>query len=85
MSEAQAGFISECIKRMHGAGALLVKPEAEEAFNRELQNRLSKMVWNSLDASWYKDGGRVTNNWAGTTLEYMRRMRRIKWQDFEVR
>ena len=85
MSEAQADFIQACIKRMQGAGALVVKPEAEEAFNRELQNRLSKMVWNSLDASWYKDGGRVTNNWAGTTLEYMRRMRRIQWQDFEVR
>jgi cation diffusion facilitator CzcD-associated flavoprotein CzcO len=85
MSEAQADFIQACIKRMQGAGALVVKPEAEEAFNRELQNRLSKMVWNSLDASWYKDGGRVTNNWAGTTLEYIRRMRRIQWQDFEVR
>ncbi|MBB3047040.1 cation diffusion facilitator CzcD-associated flavoprotein CzcO [Litorivivens lipolytica] len=85
MAEAQARFISECIQRMTGAGALVVKPEAEEAYNRELQRRLRRMVWNSLDASWYKDGGRVTNNWAGTTLEYMRRMKRINWRDFEVR
>lgn len=85
MAEAQAGYICACIKRMRNAGALEVKAEVERQYNDELQRRLNGMVWNSLDSSWYKDGGRVTNNWAGTTWEYMRRLRDVRWEDFVVR
>ncbi|WP_372748528.1 flavin-containing monooxygenase [Litorivivens sp.] len=85
MAEAQAKYICSCIKRMSGSGALEVKADVERAYNDELQRRLQGMVWNSLDASWYKDGGRVTNNWAGTTWEYMRRLRNVRWEDFVVK
>ncbi len=86
MSEAQARYIVACLTEMarRGWSAIAVKSGAEKAYNDEIQARLADMVWSRSGPSWYKDGGRITNNWPGTTLEYIRRTRRVAWKDFDV-
>ena len=60
-----------------------LKPEIERDYNTTLQQRLNNTVWTQAAASWYKDGDKITNNWAGTTYEYMRRTRQVDWNAFE--
>lgn len=86
MAESQARFIADCIKTVTDKGlqTMDVIASVEQAYNEELQSRLQEMVWNSLSESWYKDGARITNNWAGTTWEYQRRMKRVDWQAYQL-
>ena len=49
-----------------------------------LQARLAGMAWSQIETSWYMDGGRITNNWAGSTCEYLRLCRRVDWTDFKI-
>jgi hypothetical protein len=61
-----------------------VRPEAEERFDAEIQQRLRDSVWGGC-ASWYRDDhGRVTTNWPGTVAEYKQRTARVDPADFEV-
>ncbi len=81
--EAQCGYIRQLLERA-GSGSVEVRADAETAFNGEIQRRLQDMVWNQVDASWYKSGGRITNNWPGSSIEYRRRLRHPNWRDFRV-
>ncbi len=85
MSEAQARYIVQCIEGLAKRGALSldVRRDVEQRYNDVLQERLKAMVWNTVEASWYKDGSRITNNWPGTTYEYLRRCRKVRWADFQ--
>ena len=76
MIESQAGYIVQAIEQSHGK-ALQVSASVEENYNHELQHRLSQTAFADVGESWYLDGGRITNNWAGGTREYMRRLRRF--------
>ena len=38
-----------------------------------MQSRLEKLAWSKVEASWYKVGDKVPNNWPGSALEYKRR------------
>ncbi len=71
--EAQVQHI---LKLMDKAGkrAVEVKSAAEAEFNKEAQERLSHLAWAKIEASWYKDGDRVTNNWPGSSTEFKRRL-----------
>lgn len=84
MSESQSRYIVECIKRMDREKwqQINVTASAENAYNEELQQRLQKTVWNQAAASWYKDGDKITNNWAGTTFEYLRRTKSVDWNAY---
>jgi cation diffusion facilitator CzcD-associated flavoprotein CzcO len=86
MSEAQARYIVQCIQGLdqRRMAAMNVRKDAEIAFNDEMQQRLADMVWTKVDASWYKDGQRVTNNWAGSTQEYLRRCNNVAWDNYEL-
>ncbi|WP_409433555.1 flavin-containing monooxygenase [Litorimonas sp. RW-G-Af-16] len=68
-----------------GTGAIAVDPEAEAEFNIEMQSRLKKLAWSQVEASWYKVGEKVTNNWPGSSVEYRRRMHTPIWDHFEVK
>ena len=85
MIEAQAKYIVQAIQltEQKNKRAIDVKPEVEQIFNDKLQARLRKMVWTEVD-SWYMDGERITNNWAGGTAEYMLRMSTLKEQDYSL-
>ena len=84
MIEAQAGYIVQAIQGLadRGARVLDVLPEVEAAYNVEMQQRLATMAWSQVADSWYKDRGRITNNWPGSTWEYIRRTRQVEWSAY---
>jgi cation diffusion facilitator CzcD-associated flavoprotein CzcO len=80
MIESQLAYILDAFRRMEQRGALAVevRPEAQTAFNEEMQRRMGKTVWASGCASWYLDaGGYNASLWPGFTWEYRRRTRRF--------
>jgi len=88
MIEAQVRYIVECVNELARSSRawLDVKPEAQLAFNDEVQAALAGTVWATSCGSWYKTAsGKVTNNWKGFTLEYWWRMRRPDWSSFTLR
>jgi len=66
------------------AGVVEVKKPAEMAYNAEAQEKLSKLAWAKIDASWYKDGTRVTNNWHGGSVEFKKRLENPIFEHFSI-
>jgi len=65
--------------------AIEVRPEVEETFNTELQQRMQSTVWVSGCTSWYLDaGGRNTTLWPGFTFEFRRRTRHFDPQHYDL-
>ncbi|MDJ0653900.1 MAG: NAD(P)/FAD-dependent oxidoreductase [Xanthomonadales bacterium] len=85
MFEAQAHYITRAIieTTRRGDSWLEVRPEAEQAYNEEIQQRLQGSVWTAV-SNWYRDGDRITNNWPGSTREYARRTRRVNWDHLQA-
>ncbi len=81
--EAQCEMILQLTARA-GQGAVAVDEQAEQTFNQEIQHRLTKTAWDKIEDSWYKDGGRVTNNWPGSSREYRRRTKNLNWSHFLI-
>jgi cation diffusion facilitator CzcD-associated flavoprotein CzcO len=82
--EAQAAYIRQALQhlRQRGGGALEVRPEVEEATNRELQARFAGTAWTRCD-SWYRDSsGRIVTNWPGYMRDYLERTREFAPADF---
>ncbi|MEE9254694.1 MAG: NAD(P)/FAD-dependent oxidoreductase [Pseudomonadales bacterium] len=72
MIECQVRYILKCIEalRKRRLRYLDVREEAVVRYNRALQRDLRQRVWEACN-SWYKtDAGKVTNNWAYSTLYY---------------
>lgn len=76
MIEAQVAYIVQAIE-MANDTAVMIRDAVEQAYNQELQSRLAGTAFNQVADSWYLDGGKITNNWAGGTREYMRRLRHV--------
>jgi len=87
MLEAQADYVLQAMAYLDKAGkqSCDVKHDIEEAYNLELQTRLSKMAFSKVEQSWYKDGNKVTNNWAGGTREYVKRLKKINVAAYTIR
>jgi cation diffusion facilitator CzcD-associated flavoprotein CzcO len=81
--ECQIDYIRQLVG-LAGTDAIDVRAEVESKFNIEVQNRLRSMAWNAVEASWYKDGDRITNNWPGPSREYIRKMRHPDPSDYVV-
>ena len=66
MMEAQAGYVGQVASRIAEGGPPVVdvRPDVAEAYDAEIQDRLSGSAWAGCD-SWYVDGGRITTNWPG--------------------
>ena len=79
MLEAQAKVIAKLVQ--HERVEISAKAEAE--FNQEMQERLESMAFSTVGDSWYKVGDRITNNWAGRTTEYRRRLKKIDYDLFK--
>jgi len=74
MIEAQANYIAQALKYMqkNNVERLEVKPEAEQAFNDDVQGQMQRSVWSSGCASWYLDeNGRNTTIWPSFTFNYI--------------
>ena len=81
MLESQVNYALDALRtiRALGAAEFEVRAEAQAAYNDELQERLTRTVWNTGGCgSWYLDrNGRNSIQWPGFTFEYRRRTRRF--------
>jgi len=86
MAEAQAAHIGRLLGRMRAQGIEAIAPrqEAQEAFEAEMDERLSSSVWQTGGCtSWYQDhSGRNPTLWPGTAGEYRKRMARAGMEQY---
>ena len=62
-----------------------VRPDVQDAFNRDLRRRFRTTMWNTGCSSWYRTAdGKIVNNWPGYTFAYRRATRRPDLRDFLV-
>lgn len=80
MLEAQVDYVLQTMAHLdkNSFKSCEVKESVEQRFNDELQQRLGRMAFSQIQQSWYKDGNRVTNNWAGGTREYTKRLKDLR-------
>jgi cation diffusion facilitator CzcD-associated flavoprotein CzcO len=85
MLEAQAGWIAQVARRIQDGHAdrVAVRRSVWEAYDAEMQDRLTNSVWSGCD-SWYRDGRRITTNWPGLVAEYRRRTATVDWSELEL-
>jgi cation diffusion facilitator CzcD-associated flavoprotein CzcO len=81
MAESQLRYVIDALKTMRrqGSAAVEVRPEAQDAWNADVQERLRKTVWNTGGcASWYLDrSGDNPIMWPGFTFSFRRMTRRF--------
>jgi hypothetical protein len=63
-----------------------VRPEVQDAFNSELQQKMRGTVWTAGNCrSWYLDDtGRNTTLWPGYTFDFRRRTKRFDPADYTL-
>ncbi len=84
--EAQARYIVQAARILSAnrGGALEVRADVEDRYDREIQSRLSRSVWAAC-TSWYRaPNGRIVANWPGMAREYARRTTRFDLSDYHV-
>ena len=88
MLESQAAYISDALSTMaeHGATSVHVRPEAQRAHNRWVDEQLAGTVWNAGGcSSWYIDSnGRNSAMWPTFTWRFRRITRRFDRQNYEL-
>lgn len=87
MIESQITYILGCLRTMERRKlrATEVRPEVQEAFNAELQQRMQGTVWTSGCASWYLDAnGHNTTLWPGFTFEFWHKTRHFDPQHYDL-
>ena len=88
MLESQIRYVMEGLQAMRsrGAAAFEVRPEVQDTYNDELQERLKDTVWNVGGcASWYLDrNGRNSVMWPGFTFQYRRRASTFDPADYRL-
>ena len=84
--EYQAGYVVEALRTMEREriDVLDVRPEAQDAFNAEVDERLRGTVWNEGNcASYFIDrNGRNSFNYPGTARDLGRRLERFELGDY---
>ncbi|MFJ7902821.1 flavin-containing monooxygenase [Streptomyces sp. NPDC096198] len=88
MIESQLNYLADYLRQLETLGgrvALDARPEAVDAWNHKVQERMKRTVWNSGCTSWYVDaGGRNTTLWPGTTTEFRAATRRVDLGEYRV-
>ncbi|MFE9765985.1 flavin-containing monooxygenase [Streptomyces sp. NPDC005808] len=89
MIESQLNYMADFVRQLDVLGgrvALDARPRAVDAWNREVQGRMKRTVWNVGGCeSWYLDASGVnTTIWPGTTTEFRRATRRVDLAEYEV-
>ncbi|MFI6462584.1 flavin-containing monooxygenase [Streptomyces sp. NPDC050528] len=87
--ESQLNYLADYIRQLDVLGgrvALDARPSAVSAWNRRVQERMKRTVWNTGGCtSWYMDAsGRNTTIWPGTTAEFRKATRRVDLTEYEV-
>jgi cation diffusion facilitator CzcD-associated flavoprotein CzcO len=79
--ECAMGHVLAALREMDRAGAarIEVRPEAAEAFDRELREALAGTVWHSGCTNWYVDeNGNDPSQWPWTWSQYRRRTAQLE-------
>ncbi|MCT9091975.1 NAD(P)/FAD-dependent oxidoreductase [Streptomyces sp. ASQP_92] len=89
MIESQLTYLADYLRQLNVLGgrvALTPRPSAVGAWNRRVQERMKRTVWNTGGCtSWYLDAnGRNTTVWPGTTGEFRRATREVDLGEYEV-
>lgn len=82
--EAQAAYIRQALELIRDRGAAIeVRPEVEQASDRELQARFGGTAWVQCD-SWYRQNGagRIVANWPGHMRDYQRRVAQLDPREY---
>jgi cation diffusion facilitator CzcD-associated flavoprotein CzcO len=86
MIEAQVHYAMKAIEYMdrHRVFSIEVKPNVQDSYNLQLQEKLSKTVWNTGGcSSWYKlPSGKNTTLWPGFTFEFKNLLSKFNSQDY---
>ncbi len=88
MLESQFRYVLGCVEAMrrHGLDWIDVRPDVQDAFTREMRERMRSTVWETGCQSWYMtEDGKVVNNWPGFTFAYRRATRRPDPRHFRAR
>lgn len=89
MIESQLAYVIGALRAMDARGAAVAeaRPEAQAAFNDEVQNRMAGTVWTEGGcASWYLDEhGRNTTLWPGTSWSFRQATRRFDPAEYALR
>lgn len=73
MVERQIDYVLQCLAGMvrRDIATLEVRRDRMDAFNRRVEEAMTRTAWAGACHSWYKTAtGRVTNNWPGFTVSY---------------
>ncbi|WP_415952720.1 flavin-containing monooxygenase [Streptomyces sp. KLOTTS4A1] len=89
MIESQLNYLADYLRQLDtlgGRAALAARPSAVNAWNRRVQERMKRTVWNTGGCtSWYLDANGVnTTVWPGTTTEFRSATRRVDLAEYEV-
>ncbi|EFL15649.1 NAD(P)/FAD-dependent oxidoreductase [Streptomyces sp. C] len=94
MIESQLNYMADYLRQLSlldggglgGRTALAVRPSAVNQWNRRVQTRMERTVWNTGGCtSWYLDAqGRNTTVWPGTTGEFRRATLTVDLAEYEV-
>lgn len=87
--ESQLNYLADYMRQLEvlgGRAALDARVPAVDSWNRKVQERLKRTVWNTGGCtSWYLDANGVnTTVWPGTTTEYRNATRRVDLAEYEV-
>jgi cation diffusion facilitator CzcD-associated flavoprotein CzcO len=80
MIESQINHVIDALRVMRERGAAIaeVKPEVQQAYNREIDAKMTGTVWNTGCSSWYLDDtGRNPTLWPDWTWRFRQRTRRF--------
>lgn len=92
MIEAQSRYLSALVEKVLEARergktvTIKPKPAVLNKHNVALQDLLQKSSFADPNcSSWYKTNtGKITNNWAGTVIDYQSQLSQVQWDDYIV-
>ncbi|KAL2818466.1 hypothetical protein BDW59DRAFT_181883 [Aspergillus cavernicola] len=92
MIEAQSRYLNALVgevlqaRRQGKSLAIKPNPDALRQYNGEIQAVLARSSFADPNCrSWYKtEGGKITNNWSGTVIDYQRNLSQVRWADYVV-
>ena len=85
MIEAQVGLVLQAMQERdrRGARSIEVDPQAQEQFNRAVQERSASAVWLTGCRSWYLDSSGVNRAlWPWSTVAFRRRTARLRAEHY---
>ncbi|WP_214367242.1 flavin-containing monooxygenase [Pseudonocardia sp. H11422] len=86
--ESQISYIVQALRHLDRSGApsLDVRPDVQDAFNRDLGERLAGTVWTAGGCrSWYLDSdGGTSALWPGYTWQFQKALRRFEPADYRL-